>query len=106
MNQRALAALHLVKPYVKEINAFNTLVRNAAAGHMNYNTMLHRINLANNLKLTRQQWYALAGVIMIIHRYPNVNVVNKIKPIANKIRSGRNYSNNDRKVLLAWARKH
>jgi len=106
MNQTALAALHLVKPYVKEIKAFNTLVRNAAARNMNYNTFMHRVNLANNLRLTRRQWYALVGAIMVIHRYPNVNVVNKIKPIANKIRSGRNYSNNDRKVLLAWARKH
>lgn len=104
-----LSAMAFVTPYRKNLErknrerneAFNNLVRNARS---NGNIMAGGHGRGKPLGLTQQQWYALAGTLVAIHRYPNVNLVNALKPVSTRVRATGRYTNANRNALLAWAR--
>jgi hypothetical protein len=106
-----LSAMAFVTPYRKNLErknlerrTFNNLVNNARS-NANYGAIINGGHgRGKPLGLTQQQWYALAGTLMVIHRYPNVNLVNAVKPIGNRVRATGRYTNANRNALLAWAR--
>jgi hypothetical protein len=72
---------------------------------LNRNTIIHdsqhrRIPLG----LTQQQWYALAGTMNAIGRYPNITLINALTPIHNRVRATGRYTNANRNAMIAWAR--
>jgi hypothetical protein len=108
-----LSAMALVTPYRKNLerinrerkNAFNNTVRNIIS-KTNRNTIVYdRQNRRQPLGLTQQQWYALAGTMITIHRHPKVKLINSLNPIRNRVRATKGqYTNANRNVLIAWAR--
>jgi hypothetical protein len=108
-----LSAMALVTPYRKNLerinrerkNAFNNTVRNIIS-KTNRNTIVYdRQNRRQPLGLTQQQWYALAGTMITIHRHPKVKLLNNINPIRNRVRATGSYTNANRNALIAWAKK-
>jgi hypothetical protein len=108
-----LSAMALVTPYRKNLerinrerkNAFNNTVRNIIS-KTNRNTIVYnRQHRRGPLGLTQQQWYALAGTMLVIQRHPNVNTVNAISPISTRVRTTGRYTNANRNALIAWAKK-
>jgi hypothetical protein len=109
-----LSAMALVTPYRKNLerinreskNAFNNTVRNIISKKTTRNTIVYnRQHRRGPLGLTQQQWYALAGTMLTIHRHPNVNMINRLNPIRNRVRAAKgHYTNANRKDLIEWAR--
>ena len=108
-----LSAMALVTPYRKNLerinreskNAFNNTVRNIIS-KTNRNTIVYnRQHRRGPLGLTQQQWYALAGTMITIHRHPKVKLLNNLNPIRNRVRATKGqYTNANRNALIAWAR--
>lgn len=103
-----LSAMAIVTPYRKNLErkqAFNNTVRNIINKTTKRNTIVYdRQHRRQPLGLTQQQWYALAGTMMTIHRYPTVNLINVLNPIRNRVRATGRYTNANRNALIAWAR--
>jgi hypothetical protein len=100
-----LSAMTFVTPYRKKLErnqAFNNTVANIRRGVPNV-SYAHQ-NRMRPLGLTQQQWFALAGVLNIIQRHPNVNVINALAPIGTRVRATGRYTNANRNTLIAWAR--
>jgi hypothetical protein len=100
-----LSAMTFVTPYRKKLErnqAFNNTVANIRRGVPNV-SYAHQ-NRMRPLGLTQQQWFALAGVLNIIQRHPNVNVINALAPIGARVRATGRYTNANRNTLIAWAR--
>lgn len=100
-----LSAMTFVTPYRKKLErnqAFNNTVANIRRGVPNV-SYAHQ-NRMRPLGLTQQQWFALAGVLNIIQRHPNVNVINALAPIGTRVRATGRYTNANRNALIAWAR--
>ena len=97
--RKFLMAMSVVTPYRKNLErkAFNNIVSNVRS---NKNIM----NSGPLLGLTQRQWYALAGTMMTIHRHPNVNTINVLKPMSIRVRATGRYTNANRNALIAWAR--
>jgi len=107
--RKFLVAMSVVTPYRKNLErknlerknlerkAFNNIVSNVRS---NKNIM----NSGPLLGLTQRQWYALAGTMMTIHRHPNVNTINVLKPMSIRVRATGRYTNANRNALIAWAR--
>jgi hypothetical protein len=108
-----LSAMALVTPYRKNLerinrerkNAFNNTVRNIIS-KTNRNTIVYnRQHRRGPLGLTQQQWYALAGTMLTIHRHPTVTMINVLNPIRNRVRAAKgHYTNANRHELIKWAR--
>jgi hypothetical protein len=108
-----LSAMALVTPYRKNLErinlerktAFNNTVRNIIR-KTNRNTIVYnRQHRRQPLGLTQQQWYALAGTMITIHRHPKVKLLNNLNPIRNRVRATKGqYTNANRNALIAWAR--
>jgi hypothetical protein len=102
-----LRAMTFVTPYRKNLErkqAFNNTVNNFRT-NMNQNTIMYnRQHRRIPLGLTQQQWYALAGSMSVIHRHPNVNMINVLNPIRNRVRATGRYTNANRNAFIAWAR--
>ena len=100
-----LSAMTFVTPYRKKLErnqAFNNTVANIRRGVPNV-SYAHQ-NRMRPLGLTQQQWFALAGVLNIIQRHPNVNVINALAPIGARVRATGRYTNANRNALIAWSR--
>jgi hypothetical protein len=100
-----LSAMAFVTPYRKKLErnqAFNNTAANIRRGNMNI--MYQRQHRMRPLGLTQQQWYALAGVMNVIQRHPNVNVISALAPIGARVRPTGRYTNANRNALIAWAR--
>jgi hypothetical protein len=107
-----LSAMALVTPYRKNLerinrernNAFNNTVRNIIS-KTNRNTIVYnRQHRRGPLGLTQQQWYALAGTMLTIHRNPKVKLLNRLNPIRNRVRAANgHYTNANRTDLIKWA---
>jgi|688.fasta_scaffold06597_10 hypothetical protein len=108
-----LSAMALVTPYRKNLErinrerkqAFNNTVRNIIS-RTNRNTIMYdRQHRRQPLGLTQQQWYALAGTMITIHKHPKVKLINSLNPIRNRVRATKgHYTNENRNALIAWAR--
>jgi len=103
----------LVTPYRKNLerinrerkNAFNNTVRNIINKKISRNTIVYnRQHRRGPLGLTQQQWFALAGTMITIHRHPKVKLLNRLNPIRNRVRAANgHYTNANRKDLIEWA---
>jgi hypothetical protein len=108
-----LSAMALVTPYRKNLErinlerkqAFNNTVRNIIR-KTNRNTIVYDSQHRRQpLGLTQQQWYALAGTMITIHKHPKVKLINSLNPIRNRVRATKGqYTNANRNALIAWAR--
>jgi hypothetical protein len=108
-----LSAMALVTPYRKNLErinlerkqAFNNTVRNIISKTNRNTIMYNRQHRRGPLGLTQQQWYALAGTMITIHRHPKVKLLNNLNPIRNRVRATKGqYTNANRNALIVWAR--
>lgn len=102
-----LEAMKYVTPYRKIVErnqAFNNTVNNAKS-NMNYNNIMHeRQTRRRPLGLTQQQWYALAGALLTVHRYPNVHLLPILQPISTRVRATGRYTKANRNAFISWAK--
>lgn len=108
-----LSAMAIVTPYRKNLErinlarkqAFNNTVSNIIR-KTNRNTIMYdRQHRRQPLGLTQQQWFALAGTMITIHKHPKVKLINVLNPIRNRVRATKgHYTNANRNALIAWAR--
>jgi hypothetical protein len=108
-----LSAMAIVTPYRKNLErinrerkqAFNNTVRNIISKTKRNTIMYDRQHRRQPLGLTQQQWYALAGTMITIHKHPKVKLINSLNPIRNRVRATKgHYTNVNRNALIAWAR--
>lgn len=102
-----LSAMALVTPYRKNLErkkAFNNTVRNIIRKTKRNTIVYDRQHRRQPLGLTQQQWYALVGTMLTIHRHPTVTMINVLNPIRNRVRATGSYTNANRNALIAWAR--
>jgi len=102
-----LEAMKYVTPYRKNLErqqAFNNTVNNVKSNMNRNNIMYERQHRRIPLGLTQQQWYALAGSLLTIHRHPRVTLLPVIENIKTRVRGSGQYTKANRNTIIKWAK--